>query len=48
MCVTACPFGAMSFDSIGKKVIKCDLCDGDPQCVRFVRQVPWSMLTQTG
>jgi len=35
MCVTACPFGAISFDSIGKKVIKCDLCDGDPQCVRF-------------
>lgn len=35
MCVTACPFGAMNFDSVGKKVIKCDLCDGDPQCVRF-------------
>lgn len=35
MCVTACPFGAMSFDSIGKRVVKCDLCDGDPQCVRF-------------
>ncbi len=34
-CVSACPFGAMSFDVIGRKVIKCDLCDGDPQCVRF-------------
>jgi len=34
-CVSACPFGAMSFDVIGKKVVKCDLCDGDPQCVRF-------------
>ena len=25
----------MSFDVIGRKVVKCDLCDGDPQCVRF-------------
>jgi Fe-S-cluster-containing hydrogenase component 2 len=35
MCVAVCPFGAMGFDRLGKKVIKCDLCDGDPQCVRF-------------
>jgi len=34
-CVAACPFGAMGFNSIDKKVFKCDLCDGDPQCVRF-------------
>jgi len=25
----------MSFNGIDHKVIKCDLCDGDPQCVRF-------------
>jgi anaerobic carbon-monoxide dehydrogenase iron sulfur subunit len=34
-CVAVCPFGAMSFNSIDRKVMKCDLCDGDPQCVRF-------------
>lgn len=34
-CVAVCPFGAMGFNSIDKKVFKCDLCDGDPQCVRF-------------
>jgi len=34
-CVSVCPFGAMSFNSIDRKVIKCDICDGDPQCVRF-------------
>jgi carbon-monoxide dehydrogenase iron sulfur subunit len=34
-CVAVCPFGAMNFNVIDKKVIKCDLCDGDPQCVRF-------------
>ena len=33
MCVAICPFGAMSFDTLAKKVIKCDFCDGDPQCV---------------
>ncbi|UCH22795.1 MAG: 4Fe-4S dicluster domain-containing protein [Deltaproteobacteria bacterium] len=34
-CVAVCPFGAMSFNPIDRKVIKCDLCDGNPQCVRF-------------
>ncbi len=34
-CVSVCPFGAMSYNAIDKKVIKCDLCDGDPQCARF-------------
>ena len=35
MCVAVCPFGAMSFDTPTKRVIKCDLCDGDPLCVKF-------------
>ena len=35
MCAAVCPFGAMGFDPLAKKVIKCDFCDGDPQCVRF-------------
>ncbi len=34
-CVAICPFGAMSYNTKDKKVFKCDLCDGDPQCVRF-------------
>ena len=34
-CVAVCPFGAMSFNATDRKVFKCDLCDGDPQCVRF-------------
>lgn len=37
-CVAACPFGAMNFDVIGNRVIKCDLCGGDPQCVRFCEE----------
>lgn len=34
-CVSVCPFGAMHYNAIDGKVAKCDLCDGDPQCVRF-------------
>jgi Fe-S-cluster-containing hydrogenase component 2 len=33
LCVTACPFGGMGFDTTACQVIKCDLCDGDPICV---------------
>ncbi|MDY6792350.1 MAG: 4Fe-4S dicluster domain-containing protein [Thermodesulfobacteriota bacterium] len=35
MCVFTCPFGALGFDQEKAKVLKCDLCDGDPQCVKF-------------
>lgn len=34
-CVSVCPFGAMNYNVIDRKVAKCDLCDGDPQCARF-------------
>ena len=34
-CVSVCPFGAMHFDTIDRRVVKCDLCEGDPQCARF-------------
>ena len=37
-CVGVCPFGAMSFNAIDKQVFKCDLCDGDPQCVRLCEE----------
>jgi Fe-S-cluster-containing hydrogenase component 2 len=35
-CVGACPFGAISLIEKGgqTKVIKCDLCHGDPECVK--------------
>jgi Fe-S-cluster-containing hydrogenase component 2 len=37
MCLIACPFGAISLDSVHGKAVKCDLCDGDPQCVKFCK-----------
>ncbi|MHB0886673.1 MAG: 4Fe-4S dicluster domain-containing protein [Bacillota bacterium] len=35
MCVTACPFGAVSFDPDRGRAYKCDLCGGDPECVKM-------------
>lgn len=34
-CIDICPFGAMNYNMTDRKVFKCDLCGGDPQCVRF-------------
>ncbi len=34
-CILACPFGAPLFDKVERVTIKCDYCDGEPQCVRF-------------
>jgi carbon-monoxide dehydrogenase iron sulfur subunit len=35
MCLLACPFGNMHFDAVRGVSGKCDLCGGDPACVRF-------------
>jgi len=34
-CIVACPFGAPLFDKTEGITVKCNYCDGDPQCVRF-------------
>lgn len=35
MCISACPLGNIIFNSKQKKIVKCDLCGGDPQCAKF-------------
>ena len=35
MCMVSCPFGAISYDPDTRQVVKCELCGGDPQCVKF-------------
>jgi Fe-S-cluster-containing hydrogenase component 2 len=36
LCIVACPFGAVTFDTDQRMPIKCDLCGGvEPWCVRF-------------
>jgi Fe-S-cluster-containing hydrogenase component 2 len=34
-CISACPLGGVGFHEVSRKVIRCDLCDGDPTCVKF-------------
>ena len=35
VCTIACPFGTVNYNSDTGKVVKCDLCGGDPRCVPF-------------
>lgn len=35
MCVIACPFGNISFSVAKNKIMKCNLCEGDPQCAKY-------------
>jgi len=35
MCTIACPFGATFYDADHDLIIKCDLCGGDPECVKY-------------
>jgi Fe-S-cluster-containing hydrogenase component 2 len=32
-CISQCPFGVMM--ALPDKVVKCELCNGDPQCVKY-------------
>lgn len=36
-CVSACPHKAMRFDKKTDKAFTCDLCQGDPECVKVCR-----------
>ncbi|MGC9312947.1 MAG: 4Fe-4S dicluster domain-containing protein [Sediminispirochaetaceae bacterium] len=35
MCVSACPFGNITYDRKNSTVIKCDVCGGEPECALF-------------
>lgn len=34
-CTLACPFGSIEFSSIEHRAVKCELCNGDPECVKW-------------
>jgi carbon-monoxide dehydrogenase iron sulfur subunit len=34
-CAAVCPFGAISLNPTSKKLFMCDLCNGNPQCVKY-------------
>ena len=33
LCVIACPFGSVRYDSVARVIAKCDTCEGNPACV---------------
>ncbi|HHY05283.1 MAG TPA: 4Fe-4S binding protein, partial [Thermoanaerobacterales bacterium] len=35
MCVSACPLGNINFSPTERKIVKCNLCDGEPMCAQF-------------
>ena len=35
VCSIACPIGGVSIDPVSNVAIKCDLCGGDPECVKY-------------
>ena len=35
MCISACPFGNISFNAAKKQIVKCDLCVGKPRCAKY-------------
>jgi len=35
MCTLACPFGAVVYEASSRRILKCDLCGGTPECVTF-------------
>lgn len=35
MCTVACPFGNIGFSIIERTAVKCELCNGEPECVLF-------------
>lgn len=41
MCIMACPFGGVDYSLVEHKVVKCDLCGGEPECVKAC---PWEAL----
>ena len=32
VCTIACPYGTINYSQETQKVVKCDLCSGNPQC----------------
>ena len=34
LCLSACPFGAIDYDTSLGMTVKCDLCGGNPACVK--------------
>jgi len=47
LCVTFCPFGGVNLDPRTGRIMKCDLCDGEPVCVEFCQPQALQYLSAT-
>ncbi|UCC45073.1 MAG: 4Fe-4S dicluster domain-containing protein [Candidatus Zixiibacteriota bacterium] len=49
-CIAACPFGCAVLDSQHNRVVKCDLCGGDPVCAHFcpTKALTWQPVAAAG
>lgn len=46
MCVMACPFGNINYSVTAKKAVKCNYCDGEPECALWCPQQAIEYLPQ--
>lgn len=44
LCIQACPGKIPHLHPSGKYILICDLCDGDPQCVKVCQMGKWNAL----
>lgn len=45
-CLQACPFGALGTHPTEKSVFVCDLCEGDPLCIKLCPKEALELATQ--
>jgi Fe-S-cluster-containing dehydrogenase component len=45
-CLQACPFGALGIHPTKKSVFVCDLCEGDPFCIKLCPKEALELMTQ--
>ena len=43
-CIDACPGRVPHMHPKDKHIVICDLCDGDPECVKTCREGSWNVL----
>jgi Fe-S-cluster-containing hydrogenase component 2 len=44
LCITACPGNVPHLHPDGNSIVICDLCDGEPQCVKACLEGKWNAL----
>lgn len=37
-CVLSCPYGMITIDPVDRHAVKCNLCGGEPECVKHCRE----------